>query len=68
MPLRDIGRKACLWTRISFGLSMILSLEGAQKLQKKLNLTMKKNLKEVGVNNKRNRMDVGQNNCLKFLC
>jgi hypothetical protein len=47
---------------------MILSLEGAQKLQKKLNLTMKKNLKEVGVNNKRNRMDVGQNNCLKFLC
>jgi hypothetical protein len=43
MPLRDIGRKVCLWTRISFGLSMILGLKCAQKLQKRLNLTMKKN-------------------------
>ncbi len=67
MPMRDIGKKACLWTRISFGLSMILGLEGAQKLQKILK-TMKKNLKEVGVENKRNRMDVGQNNCKKNLC
>jgi hypothetical protein len=47
---------------------MILGLKGAQKLQKILNLTMKKNLKKVGVDNKRSRMDVGQNNCLKFLC
>jgi hypothetical protein len=46
---------------------MILGLEGAQKLQKILK-TMKKNLKEVGVENKRNRMDVGQNNCKKNLC
>ncbi len=29
---------------------------------------MKKNLKEVGVDNKTSRMDVGQNKCLKVLC
>jgi hypothetical protein len=46
---------------------MILGLEGPQKLQKILK-TMKKNLKEVGVENKRNRMDVSQNNCKKKLC
>ncbi len=65
MPLKDIGRRACLWTKISFELLMILGLEGAQKFQKRLNLTMKKNLKELGVDNKRSGMDFDQNKCFK---